>query len=355
MKRIVSALAAIVLTASIGVVGSQPAVAAPDAKPVVPAGSVINPDGKVVKKLPALKGSKTVSGSKVFKGLPKKPGGISASTVCNGVTGPACYLYNVGSQGSVSKNGIQANVRIGGHQGALNGATDYHTLGEIAVQSADEQQVVELGWTVDPSINKTNGVGVYQPRPFVYSWVNNVGGVYNGGGFVPVSGATVVPGVTTLTAGTVVLLTVFHLDTGGGAWWFGWGGEWIGYYPDSQWENATPAVTTFKKLEFTQLFGEIASTELKPCSDMGLGVLPTNTTDSARFSSAAYLNADQTLDTASVNLYVRPNPSVNAGSPYAGTAGSGSPPSTTNLRSFYYGGPMWNAAGTAVGVKGNPC
>jgi hypothetical protein len=364
MKRLISAIVVGIVTTTLGLGAAQPVQAALEPtlvnKPTVPAGHIVNPDGKVVKKLPALKSERPLDKlGKVAKGKPepRKKGQLSTLADPECVSG-GCYLYNVGSQGDVSLAGVRANVVIGGHQGALSGAYDYHTLGEIAVQ-ADNGQIVEVGWTVDPKVNKVAGtnppVASYKPRPFVFSWINGQPTSYNGSNFVPVSGAPVTPGVTDLTPGDNVVMSIWH-DDNQSVWWIYWGTGWIGYYPDAQWDNATPSVN-FDRATFVQLFGEISSTEVKPRSDMGLGVVPTAANagaGTARFSSTIFLTSGTNAaagDTASVSLWVRPTPSATAGAPYADTM-----PLTPgfNQRSFYYGGPMWNAAKTGVGLKGQP-
>lgn len=346
MKRAISvALTGLLLTLGFGL-SVQPAAASTQSS----SNTIVTPDGHVVTKLPALAGVKPDKTKHVFKGLPSKPGTVTTLTagVCDGVTGNACFNYNIGSQGSISKNGITGVNRVGGSTGALQ-ADGYHTLGETAVQSSDQHQIIEAGWTVDPTINKTSGVGVTTPRPFVFYWVNGVPQVYNGGAFVPVSGATVVPGVTDLVPGAIPKFVIWHDDTQH-VWWISWNGVYMGYYADATWTGATPSVS-FTRIQFVQNFGEVASTVSKPCTDMGLGVA-NDTTNSARFSSISYIGPvySDPLDTASVNMTL--SSTTNASSPEAGTYGAGSPPSTTNLRSFYYGGPMWNSAKTGVGTAG---
>jgi hypothetical protein len=357
MKRVFNLVAAAFLAAGLGVAVVQPAQAAT----IVPAGSIVTPDGKVVQKLASPAGVRLSKAGHVLKGLPSTTAVKSTPTTsllaagCDGVTTgtnvDGCFLYNVGSQGDVNKAGVWANNRVGGHTGALSTVADSHTLGEVAVQSPDGRQTIEVGWTVDPVVNKTAGVGTMTPRAFVFYWVNGVPQSYNGGAFVPVSGATVVPGVTNLTSGDLAKNLIWH-DAGQHVWWIGYGTEFIGYFPDSAWASATTATGAayvFDHFETTQLFGEIASSVSKPCSDMGLGVLPTDTTNSARFSSTSFLNVDYTGDSTSVNLYVhnsaRNAPYANSGSPYAGTVAA-------TARSFYYGGPMWNSAKTGAGTKG---
>ena len=340
MKRVLSAFAAFALTLGLGLSAEQASVAAPKST------IATTPDGKAFRA--AANKPKGVQGR---KGMPAAPGTFSTLVTCDGVGTKACYLYNKGVQSGISKNGVQGNFTIGGHSGALSGS-DYHTLGEIAVQSSDSQQIVELGWLVDPDINKTGGVGVTNPRPFIYHWVNGVGACYNGCGYVPNTAVTTQPGVTNLTPDTIVNLGIYH-DDAQHVWWFKWGSEWMGYLPDTRWTGASPSVS-FTRMGLVQLFGEIASPVSKPCSDMGSGITPSSTvtTGASRISSVSYYNSDLSLDSATVNLVTSASPATNAGNPYAGVYAPTPAPPATNIRSFYYGGPMWNSAKTGVGTKG---
>jgi hypothetical protein len=349
MKRILPLIAALALAVGLGVAGVQPNVSLLGTV----SHTVVNPDGKVVRTLPPLPSKTPGKDTHVAKGMPRL-GGIhtNVATGCDGVGTNPCFLYNIGSQGSLTKNGGSSLLRIGGHTGTLDTTNDWHSLGEFAAMSSNQQQIVEVGYTVDPAVNKTGGVGVTTPRPFVFSWVNGVAGVYNGGAFVPTAGVSVVPGVTNLTPGAYITVGIWHDDTQH-LWWIKWGTEWIGYYPDTQWSGATPPAT-FVQMQKIQLFGEIASAKSKSCSDFGMGITPVNGTNTtpASFSSTTYWNSALANDTTSVNLALSVSPSGTAGPPEADVKGAGAIPSTTNLRSFYWGGPGWNAAGTGVGTAG---
>ena len=362
MKRVLAAVAALGLALSLA---SAPAQAAP---PKPGPNQVVNPAGKVVDKLPPLtnvpanKGLTASGKAGPIKGNPdfkaRAKGGVSAlaDPDCSSASNGACYFYNGGGQGDVSNYGVSATVTHGGHSGALNGATDYHTLVETAVKSADSQQIIEVGVTQDPSVNKNppgSSTGWYGPRVFVGAWINGVFQGYNGGGFVPVSGVSVVPGVTNLPANTAYVHHIWY-STDQDLWWIGFGTEWIGYFPGSMWTSATPSVT-FNRNEISQIFWELASTELKPCSDLGNGDIPTASLGS-KVESIAFRGLTNGAITAGVNFstfrLATPAPAANVSSPYANTYSLG--PAGAQ-RGYKGGGPMWNAAGTGVGVKGNPC
>nr|WP_296073469.1 neprosin family prolyl endopeptidase [uncultured Actinoplanes sp.] len=201
------------------------------------------------------------------------------------------YLYAVGSQ-MAETDGIYANVTIG--KPTLSKA-DYHSLAELALQSADGQQIVEVGWTVDRVVN-----GDDDPHLFVFHWVNKQPACYNGCGFVPYS--------KNVTAGATLPYDVqkkFGIQYFNGAWWIAYDTEWIGYFPEALWNDEG---VKFNRSGLVQAFGEVASTTTKPCSQMGNGQ-PTDKGTAARMGSIAYLNGPpegmnvrSTTDVYSVNV-----------------------------------------------------
>jgi hypothetical protein len=275
-----------------------------------------------------------------------KPTAASASLLA----GPY-YLYNVGSQTPpYLVEGFQANVTNGCQAASLNTATDYHTLGELAVQNGNN--IVEIGYTCDPLVNG----GSSAPHFFMGYWVNGVFQGYNGGAhFSRVAGACDLIG-DPATTGTTQLMVIQRYN---GAWWLAIGPCWVGSIADAAW-----GAGVFTQANFVQAFHEIASTETKPCSDMGNGYEGTlanasGPTTAARFSSASLLRVSGSplgnYPSTDVNLYVRSSPAIEAGSPYASVyvpagAYSGTPP-LSNIRSFFAGGSEYNAAGTADGVR----
>jgi hypothetical protein len=54
-------------------------------------------------------------------------------------------------------------------------AGDFHSLGEMAAESADGRNIVEVGWTVDRGL-----FGDSEPHLFVFHWVNGAPTCYNG-------------------------------------------------------------------------------------------------------------------------------------------------------------------------------
>jgi hypothetical protein len=135
-------------------------------------------------------------------------------------------------------------------------AGDYHSLAEIAGESADERQIIEVGWTVDPGLN-----GDRRPHLFVFHWINGVPTCYNGCNYVQVS-AKRYPGMAVSVTATGQMYGFRYYKKN---WWVGYQGEWIGYFPGTEWKNG------YTHLGLTQWFGEVAAGSTKPCTDMGNG------------------------------------------------------------------------------------
>jgi hypothetical protein len=212
------------------------------------------------------------------------------------------YLYNVGSQAALT-DGIYTNVTIGKPELA---AADYHSLGELALQSADGNQIIEVGWTVDRLVN-----GDDDPHLFVYHWVNRQTSCYNGCGFQAYS--------TNVTAGATLSYDVtkkFGIQFFDNAWWIAFDSEWIGFFPATLWSLAG---ISFNKSGLVQVFGEVAASSAKPCTEMGNGLTPDNE-NAAKMASITYLNGP------TVTMNIRSTTDV-----YAVNA--------LSLRTFRYGGP----------------
>jgi Neprosin len=163
-------------------------------------------------------------------------------------------------------------------------SNDYHTLAEIAVQSRDGDQKVEVGWTIDRSLN-----GDTDPHLFVYHWVDDEPTCYNGCGFVPWSDPedpekpNIKPG-DTLPAGKNLRFGIKYWE---GAWWLSYDSTYFGYFKDTEWDGR------FTKAGLIQWFGEVASKSLAPCSYMGNGWDPKDPKEmekAARFLNVALVN-----------------------------------------------------------------
>jgi hypothetical protein len=218
---------------------------------------------------------------------------------------PVNYFYAVGSQVAGS-DGAYANLAIG--KPYLD-EDDYHTLAEISVQSADGQQIVEVGWTVDRTVN-----GDDDPHLFVYHWVDRTQSCYNACGWVQYS-KTATPGATL----PIDVSKRFGIQHANGGWWVAYDTEWIGYFPDDLWKGE------YTRSGVQQFFGEVAASSSKPCSEMGNGLDATKDTGAARIGSITQLNGpDPSVSVRTLG------PDSKTPSPYPAVA--------LSTRTFRYGG-----------------
>jgi hypothetical protein len=177
------------------------------------------------------------------------------------------YFYNAAFQ---SGSATTSSARFAQYQPVV-GVQDYHSLVEMAGESADGSNIIEVGWTVDPSVNQDSA-----PHLFVFHWISGTPTCYNGCGWVQVS-QTRFPGMP-VSLGVKPQLYAFKFD--GTNWWIGYQGEWIGYFPGSLWNGQ------FAQLGFTQWFGEVAASSDTPCTQMGSGAFGNST-------GSAVINAEK--------------------------------------------------------------
>jgi Neprosin len=229
---------------------------------------------------------------------PPVPPGLAAEPVPG--QKDVLYTYGVAKQSAVT-SGAAATMTIARPKVEPE---DWHSLAEIAVQSADGAQAIEVGWTVDRLIN-----GDDEPHLFVFNWVDNGPKCYNECGFTPAKGASIKPGAA-LPSGVSRNFGVQHI---GDAWWIAYDTEWIGMFPDDNWDGG------FTQSGLVQFFGEVAASTTTSCTQMGTGAQP-DTAGAARFSSVVY------VDGPPVALNVKPNADL------YGTA-------RVSDRTFRYGGP----------------
>lgn len=260
-------------------------------------------------------------------------GGLSIATPAHAVTVDFRYsgMYDVVADATYPATGaLGISVHASNHKpyvynacgvGAptYNGRTTFHTLFEVAAQSYDGQQRVEVGWTIDCKLNN----GSLNPHLFVYRWVNGAPGCYNNsacGGFVDNPTETVDAGdsVTYTPTGsnpsTVYDYEIVRCDrlpswsaannrpswapAGTGNGWciryqkVGDPDNEVGMYPDTLWSGQG---VTFTKLGLVQAFGEIAydsDVQAEPCSDYGSGIYAyNNATPPAPNAGAAWVKA----------------------------------------------------------------
>ena len=341
-QRLTAMLAGIVLILGLGVNPAQAQDPSSAALAVVE--SAVTAAGDLITPPPIdLKRDKQ-TGLRQGKFAPKgNPGKGSTARTTTLLSGPPYFFYGLARQALAageSATSLAANINIGNYY--LNPA-DFHTLGQIAVQSHNSLQRIETGVTVDPTVC---GAG-NSPCLFVFWAKNGVGQCYNGCGFVPY--ATYCNTVGALCAGASLSSHVgtakrFQIIHSGTAWWVAYNAQWIGYYPDTLFTASTPSGpgVTFTSGGLFQGFYEVAANEPEPCTDLALGIFagdPSGT--AARVGSISMTGTAPGTIANNFTASVQPVPSP--------TVYTVQQLSATTTR---VGGPMWNAAGTAVGTTG---
>jgi len=181
------------------------------------------------------------------------------------------YFCHAGAYQNVTADGAYMSTTV---ESPSVDSSDYHSLAEMAVQSSDQQQIIEIGWTVDPAqFDQT-------PRLFIYHWVDGQGTCYNTCDFVSNS-TTVTPGMALTPSSTPVQFAIEYYQ---GNWWYSYNGTWFGYLPGSVWSGG------FIQSGLVQEFGEIAAGSTQPCTDMGNGALGTDAA-AAAVTDVGYYNA----------------------------------------------------------------
>jgi Neprosin len=167
----------------------------------------------------------------------------------------SCYYYVGANQWGLSATG--ASVAFTQAKPTV-GANDFHSVTELAVESSDGRQIVEVGWIVTQNVNGDN-----LPHLFVFHWVNGNATCYNGCGFVPVS--TPVPAGGVVSVGTI---GKFKIQFKNNRWQIIYNGYLVGYFPESIWGGS------FTKAFEVQVFGEVCgSPTTYPKTQMGNGIL----------------------------------------------------------------------------------
>ena len=295
-NRFMGAAAGLTLLASLAI-GVSPAQAVPTAAQAAASDttrvgiSTPPPQGDPTKYGKVVSGDPNAAFKKsVTFGLKGKPPAPPSKNLAKKTPGPVSYIYAGGRQTPATPpTGVSSLNTVSTPY--INPTWDYHTLNENAVQSADEQQAVEVGVTRDQGTFGDNKV-----RLFVYYWLNGVESCYNGCGWVDYAANTTFNAGADLTSyANANTEMVFQTEHTNNAWWIGFGpndgtANWIGSFPDTIWTGATPSVTNFKQVSYFQTFGEVAAGTVTTCADMGLGPVPVMATPTAgaRLSNVTY-------------------------------------------------------------------
>lgn len=165
---------------------------------------------------------------------------------------------------------------------------DSHSLAEVAAISPDGREVVEVGWTVDRGVN-----GDSQPHIFVFHWVNGTPRCYNACGYQQQS-PFLYPGIALSPGSGPFRFAIQHFE---GNWWLGVGGEWMGFFPGSEWTSPP-----YTELGVAQWFGEVAAPPGPTCTDMGTGAYG-GTSGAATITQPTFIRSDSSTFAAQPTGY----------------------------------------------------
>lgn len=266
---------------------------------------IMAPSGEMVKV------GKPGKGVKAYKGKPGKARGSNLRTLLN----PPYYFYAVGGQGfSAAPYPTGAYINIKAAKPTL-AAGDYHTLAEIGVESSNQQQTVEIGWTVDRLVNG----GSDDPHLFVGHWVDDVWQGYNSGCVDNASNSLDAGDNVNSWVGTAA--QKYGAEYFGGNWWVMANNTWVCYFPGGNWSGANEAFTDMKLF---QAFGEVTAAVATPTgTQMGNGTCGSVGTSAATWFASASYTAGPTVGLSLSQTHPT----------YYDTAPSGS-----TGRSFFFGG-----------------
>jgi hypothetical protein len=253
--------------------------------------------------------------------------------------------------------GAAANVLVA--EPYLDTTNDAHSLGEVAARNTSNGNTIEIGWTIDQSLN-----GDTQAHLFTGAWklgtflgynATATGYVDNGSNATN-AGANIHSVAIDATFANRIKQFLIQYDgtvacgsDPSGGWWVKYAGVYVGCYQNSIW--GAGVFTTVNNAEY---FGEAATfrTSGKPCSDEGNGnpgntaVLPLDATDPAFFASTSWVNGSTGV-TSSNTLYAQDSNSNSTSAAYDSFS-VGSP----GNRTFTYGGKGFTSTGTTPGNKG---
>jgi hypothetical protein len=275
--------------------------------------------------------------------------------------GGSTWVWAGGQQllsAGTTAGGAAANVLVA--EPWLDTTNDPHSLSEVAVRDTATGNTIEVGWTIDQSLN-----GDVQAHLFTGAWKLGVFLGYNATatGYTDNSsnatnaGANLHAVATNATFTSRIKKFLIQYDNTvacgsdpSGGWWVSYDNVYVGCYQNSIW-----GAGAFTHVDNALYFGEVATNRAsgKPCSDMGNGnpgntaVLPLDATDPAFFSSTSWVNPNPAGTASSNTLYNIDSNSNNTAAAYdAFSLGS------TGNRTFTDGGKGNTSTGTTPGTKG---
>jgi hypothetical protein len=280
MKRILAAAAAAVLAVAGLTAVATAATAAPSAHPATAKPAPTKAELEAYEREMRANGTEArvmAEGNRAaklanrgVKGFPRVPGksaGAGGSAMLTPCAAP-CYHYNGFVQDLTSDPATAAAMAtMTGKPYVDNGTyAATHSLGELAVQSGDLGDIVEIGWTVDKTLRADGN-----PILFASHWINGLWWGYNAQ-FVDYA-----PNAVNLGAGLPKpVVKGFEIAQTSTAHWVYYDGQPVAYVPKSRWTPggvAQPFNAATADYVWIQAFSEIAADETDPCTDMGTGTL----------------------------------------------------------------------------------
>lgn len=366
-SRIMAGSVSLLMAVGVGLMAGQPVAAQSLAAPVI--SSQVGPPQKPI--------YERVNG----KLQEIKPSGKRVTTC----PGTACFNYAWASKDVTTTTGTgatQAASLVSQHKPDLNATgcgdaadTTYHSLYELAIEdiySPGGRNIVEVGWTVDYSLN-----GDCNPHLFAFHWVNGTpqgyapAGGASGNGFIDNGAETTDIGdavAYTAQGSAPTLFYQYMIErttqcSGGGASGSGngWRLKWtisgvvhiLGAYCDTRWTSQGTSFTVFPRLDS---FGELATvnTKAEDCGDLGSGTFGTGSLASAAkhkaMSVAGYPGATNTFTTVQIDGAANGGA---GGSPTAWRIYSYAGAPTPDPDMYDWGGPGYNSSGTGTGSIGS--
>jgi len=187
-------------------------------------------------------------------------------------------------------------------------ATDYHSLSELYVGSANSLQGIEVGWMTTPQNPK--------PRLWVFHWVNGNPTCYDGCGFVALKSKT--PLGTALKVGAV---GTFKIYISGNKWYVSYNGSNIGYFPLALWSSNN---AIFQTVSTVLIYAETCTSDTQTShTQMGNGL-------SGILAQSAYFSDYHLINSATPSV-LTPFQYDSYGSAYS--------ISRETATGFHYGGP----------------
>jgi hypothetical protein len=210
------------------------------------------------------KGLAAVAGCLALSGIVGTP--VASAAVVPAASASRPSIYEAGADQHVSADGTFADLTVANPRLARQ---DPSTEAQIAVESADGKQIVQLGWIVFRQQFRDT-----RTHLFAEVWINGRSPGIDAD-FQSLPGGCQ-PGVVLRPGAQRTFAILQHA----GGWWVMFGGRWCGLFPDALWHNE------FTKASVIYWEGLVDAASARPCTQMGDGKWASNPS-AAEFSHIA--------------------------------------------------------------------